>query len=38
VLEELLAGWDAQLEHVEIADDETGEPFKRVWRGMAQRG
>jgi SAM-dependent methyltransferase len=37
VLEELLAGWDMQLQHVEIGDDETGEPFKRVWRGMAQR-
>ena len=37
LLEELLAGWEASLEHVEIRDDETGDPFKRVWRGIARR-
>ena len=37
LLEELLSGWDARLEHVEIRDDETGVPFKRVWRGIARR-
>jgi ubiquinone/menaquinone biosynthesis C-methylase UbiE len=26
-----------ELEHIEIEDRETGEPFKRVWRGFAQR-
>jgi SAM-dependent methyltransferase len=35
---ELLAGWrDVSLEFVEIADNDTGEPFKRVWRGIAER-
>jgi SAM-dependent methyltransferase len=38
LLEELLAGWDAELEHVELRDDETGEPFKRVWRAIARPG
>jgi SAM-dependent methyltransferase len=37
LLEELLTGWRAQLEHVEIADDGTREPLKRVWRGIATR-
>jgi hypothetical protein len=37
LLEELLTGWDADLEHVEILDDDAGEPFKRVWRGIARR-
>lgn len=35
---ELLAGWEVvELEHVEIRDRETGEPFKRVWRAAARR-
>jgi ubiquinone/menaquinone biosynthesis C-methylase UbiE len=35
---ELLRDWrDVQLERVEITDSETGEPFKRVWRGIASR-
>jgi hypothetical protein len=34
---ELLAGWEIlELEHVEIADEHTGEPFKRVWRVAAR--
>jgi SAM-dependent methyltransferase len=37
-LRELLHGWsDVALEHVELADHETGRPFKRVWRGTARR-
>ncbi len=37
-LRELLHGWrELRLEHVEIADRETGDPFKRVWRGVARR-
>jgi SAM-dependent methyltransferase len=37
-LRRLLAGWDdVQLGLVEIADPETGEPFKVVWRGCATR-
>ena len=36
-LRELLKEWrDVYLEPVEIADRETGEPFKRVWRGVAR--
>jgi SAM-dependent methyltransferase len=34
---ELLEGWRLDLEAVEIADRETGEPFKHVWRGIARR-
>lgn len=35
---ELLAGWEVlELDHVEIADERTGEPFKRVWRAAARR-
>jgi SAM-dependent methyltransferase len=37
LLLELLRGWDVELEHVEISDEDTGEPFKRVWRGIARR-
>ena len=37
LLEELLAGWEASLEHVEIRPEQTGVPYKRVWRGMEQR-
>jgi SAM-dependent methyltransferase len=33
----LLAGWQADIEHVEIADRDTGEPFKRVWRVVGRR-
>jgi hypothetical protein len=34
---DLLSGWTLiELEHIEIEDRETGEPFKRVWRGVAQ--
>ncbi len=37
-LRELLKGWrEVYLDRVEIADSETGEPFKRVWRGIAHR-
>jgi SAM-dependent methyltransferase len=37
-LRELLHDWrDVYLEPVEIADRETGDPFKRVWRGVAHR-
>jgi SAM-dependent methyltransferase len=35
---ELLGGWaDVALERVEIADEETQEPFKVVWRAVARR-
>jgi SAM-dependent methyltransferase len=35
---ELLEGWTLiELERVEIEDRETGAPFKRVWRGVAER-
>lgn len=38
-LRELLREWrEVRLDPVEIADRETGEPFKRVWRGVARRG
>lgn len=37
-LQALLQDWrDVHLDHIEIADRETGEPFKRVWRGTARR-
>jgi SAM-dependent methyltransferase len=37
-LRELLAAWcEVRLEWQEIPDRETGEPFKRVWRGIATR-
>jgi SAM-dependent methyltransferase len=37
-LQELLQDWrEVRLEQVEIADGKTGEPFKRVWRGVAHR-
>jgi SAM-dependent methyltransferase len=36
-LRTLLRGWEAELELVEIADAQTGEPFKVVWRGVARR-
>jgi SAM-dependent methyltransferase len=37
-LQELLQDWhDVRLDRVEIADRKTGEPFKRVWRGIAHR-
>ena len=37
-LRELLREWrELRLDPVEIADSETGEPFKRVWRGLAHR-
>ena len=37
-LRELLRGWNrVQLELIEIDDRSTGEPFKRVWRGIATR-
>jgi SAM-dependent methyltransferase len=36
-LEELLAGWEADVERVEIAHSKTGKPFKRVWRVVARR-
>lgn len=37
-LRELLADWgELRLEPIEIADRESGEPFKRVWRGVARR-
>ena len=38
-LRALLSGWEpAELESIEIRDDDTGEPFKVVWRGLARRG
>jgi SAM-dependent methyltransferase len=37
-LRELLKAWhEVRLDRVEIADRKTGEPFKRVWRGVAHR-
>lgn len=37
-LRDLLAGWrDLHLELIEIPDGRTGEPFKCVWRGIADR-
>jgi len=37
-LRDLLQDWHTvHLDRVEIADLETGEPFKRVWRGVAHR-
>lgn len=37
-LRELLVDWsDVELEFVEIEDRESGEPIKRVWRGIARR-
>ena len=37
-LRDLLREWrETHLEPVEIADRGTGEPFKRVWRGIAYR-
>lgn len=37
-LRELLREWDEpRLDPVEIARPETGEKFKRVWRGIAHR-
>jgi len=37
-LRELLAEWEiVQLDHVEISDEATGEPSKRVWRVAARR-
>jgi SAM-dependent methyltransferase len=37
-LRELLQLWrEVHLEPVEIPDRHTGEPFKRVWRGIARR-
>jgi hypothetical protein len=37
-LRDLLREWsEVRLDPVEIADAETGEPFKRVWRGVACR-
>lgn len=38
LLEELLSGWAShEISEVEIVDDESAEPFKRVWRGVARR-
>jgi SAM-dependent methyltransferase len=37
-LRELLRDWQLELEPIAIADRETGEPFKHVWRGIARRG
>jgi hypothetical protein len=35
---ELLADWpEVTLEAVTIRDQETGEPFKQVWRGIGRR-
>jgi SAM-dependent methyltransferase len=37
-LQDLLRDWrDVNLEPVEIADENTGEVFKRLWRGIAYR-
>lgn len=37
-LRELLEPWqEVHLEPVEISHTETGEPYKRVWRGIARR-
>ena len=35
---ELLQDWShVDLAHIEINGKATGEPFKRVWRGIARR-
>lgn len=35
---ELLRDWEiVHCDHIEIADDDTGQPFKRVWRVVARR-
>ena len=37
-LDDLLTGWQVVvLDHVEIPHEETGEPYKRVWRVAARR-
>jgi SAM-dependent methyltransferase len=37
-LRELLAGWrELRLVEVPVRHRQTGEPFKRVWRGTARR-
>jgi SAM-dependent methyltransferase len=37
-LRELLAGWQqVQLAPISVSHRKTGEPFKRVWRGIARR-
>jgi ubiquinone/menaquinone biosynthesis C-methylase UbiE len=37
-LASVLAGWEIQeLEDVEVLDADTGEPFKRLWRVVAER-
>jgi hypothetical protein len=37
-LRDLLAGWsELSLIAAQIAHQRTGEPFKRVWRGIARR-
>jgi len=37
-LRELLGGWrELQLAPVQVPHRRTGEPFKRVWRGIARR-
>ena len=37
-LRDLLAGWrELHLVSVQVPDRKTGEPFKRVWRGIAHR-
>ena len=37
-LRELLLEWsELRLDPIEIADRETGEKFKQVWRGIARR-
>jgi SAM-dependent methyltransferase len=35
----VLSDWNIRdLTHLEIAHDETGEPFKRIWRVVAAKG
>ncbi len=37
-LADLLKLWrHVNLAHIEVLDDRTGEPFKRVWRGIVVR-
>jgi hypothetical protein len=37
-LRDLLGDWqEIRLAPVPIPDNETGEPFKQVWRGIARR-
>ena len=37
-LRDVLAVWrEVSLDLVEIVHESTGEPFKRVWRGLARR-